>query len=131
MMGVITSQLVITGRKRRGRRKAIQPGNREWTTVINSINAIGWLLPPFIIFKGKQHINTWYNDPTSIQDWVIGVSANGWTTNEHGIVWLKYFDMHTKLRTKGIYRLLIIDGYKSHNSVEFRDYYKEVKIITL
>lgn len=131
MMGMITSQLVITGRERRGRRKALQPGNREWTTVINSINAIGWSLPPFIIFKGKQHINTWYDDPTDIEDWVIGVSANGWTTNEHGVAWLKYFDAYTKARTKGIYRLLIIDGHESHNSVEFRDYCKEAKIITL
>ena len=103
MMGVITSQLVITGRERRGKRKALQPVNREWTTVINSISAAGWSLPPFIIFKGKQHINTWYDDPAGIEDWVIGVSANGWTTNEHGVAWLKHFDAHTKMRTQGAY----------------------------
>ena len=33
MMGKITTQLVVTGAERRGRPKAIQPGNREWTTV--------------------------------------------------------------------------------------------------
>jgi hypothetical protein len=31
----------------------------------------------------------------------------------------------------GIYHLLIIDGYESHNSLKFTDYYKENKIITL
>jgi hypothetical protein len=34
MMGKITTQLVVTGSERRGRPKAIQPGNREWVTVI-------------------------------------------------------------------------------------------------
>jgi hypothetical protein len=34
MMGKITTQLVVTGLERRGRPKAIQPGNREWVTVI-------------------------------------------------------------------------------------------------
>jgi len=131
IMGVITSQLVITGSERRGKRKAVQPGNREWTTVINSINAMGWSVPPFVIFKGKQHINTWYDDPTGMEDWVIGVSANGWTTNEHGVAWLKHFDAHTKTRTQGAYRLLIIDGHESHNSIDFRDYCKEAKIITI
>ena len=34
MMGKIMTQLVVTGSERRGAPKAIQPGNREWTTVI-------------------------------------------------------------------------------------------------
>ena len=42
MMGKITTQLVVTGSERRGRPKAIQPGNREWVTVIQAINAAGW-----------------------------------------------------------------------------------------
>ena len=103
MMGVITSQLVIMGSERCGKRKGIQPGNCEWTTVINSINASRWWIPPFIIFQGKQHINTWYNDSARMEDWVIGVSANGWTTNEHGVTWLKHFDVHTKLCAVGTY----------------------------
>jgi hypothetical protein len=34
MMGRITTQLVVTGLERRGRLKSIQPGNREWVTLI-------------------------------------------------------------------------------------------------
>jgi hypothetical protein len=41
MIGKITTQLVISGLERRGRPKAIQPGNREWVTVIAAINAAG------------------------------------------------------------------------------------------
>jgi hypothetical protein len=39
MIGKITTQLVVTGAERRGRPKAIQPGNREWVIVIQAINA--------------------------------------------------------------------------------------------
>ena len=34
IMGKITTQLVVTGLERRGRLKAIQPGNCEWITLI-------------------------------------------------------------------------------------------------
>jgi hypothetical protein len=52
MMGKIETQLNITGSERRGRPKAIQPRNREWTTVIQGINAASWAIPPFLIFAG-------------------------------------------------------------------------------
>jgi hypothetical protein len=41
MIGKIMAQLVVTGSERRGRLKAIQPSNREWTTFIAAINAAG------------------------------------------------------------------------------------------
>ncbi|KAL5399855.1 hypothetical protein PMIN03_013120 [Paraphaeosphaeria minitans] len=52
MMGRISAQLVVTGSERRGRPKALQPGDREWVTAIHGINAAGWAIPPFIIFAG-------------------------------------------------------------------------------
>jgi hypothetical protein len=41
MMGVISTGAVVTGSERRNRPKQLQPGNREWTTVIQGINATG------------------------------------------------------------------------------------------
>ncbi|RYO18083.1 hypothetical protein AA0111_g10813 [Alternaria arborescens] len=32
-------------------------GNREWVTAIQGINAMGWAIPPFIIFAGKHHLS--------------------------------------------------------------------------
>jgi hypothetical protein len=64
-------------------------------------------------------------------DWVIELSSNGWTTNELGIEWLKHFNKHTKARTIGTHRLLIIDGHESHQSVEFHRICKEENIIAL
>lgn len=33
--------------------------------------------------------------------------------------WLEHFDKHTKERTIGTHRLLILDGHEGHNSVKF------------
>ncbi|KAJ8113250.1 hypothetical protein OPT61_g4571 [Boeremia exigua] len=95
IMGKIMSQLVVTGSERRGRPKAVQPGNREWVTVIQGINAAGWAIPPFIIFAGQHHLSAWYEEDIP-RDWAIAVSDNGWTTNELGVEWLKHFIKHTE-----------------------------------
>ena len=131
MLGVISTGAVVTGSKRRGRPKTVQQGNREWTSIIEGINAIGWAIPPFIIFQGKHHLSAWYKEPVIPGNWVINVSKNGWTNNELGLEWLKHFDKHTKERTVSSHRLLILDGHKSHNLVDFHQYCEEHKIITL
>jgi hypothetical protein len=61
-MGVIGSMKVVTGSVRRRRPDLIQPGNREWVTVIQSICATGYAIPPFIIYKGRVHISAWYEE---------------------------------------------------------------------
>ncbi|KAH5822262.1 hypothetical protein HBI94_090420 [Parastagonospora nodorum] len=131
MMGQISTGAVVTASERRGRPKTVQQGNREWTTVIQGVNATGWAIPPFIIFKGCYYLSAWYKEEDLPHNWVIAVSKNGWTTNELGLQWLKHFDEHTKRRVTGAYRLLIIDGHESHDSLEFQQYCKDNKIITI
>ena len=41
MMGVLSTAMVVTSSQRSGRAKAKQPGNREWVTVIQGVNALG------------------------------------------------------------------------------------------
>jgi hypothetical protein len=100
MMGKITTQLVVTGSERRGRPKAIQPGNREWVALIAAINAAGWTIPPFLIFAGQYYLSAWYEEDIP-RDWAIAISDNGWTNNELGVEWLKHFNAHTKTRVVG------------------------------
>jgi hypothetical protein len=92
---------------------------------------MGWSILPFIIFQGKYYLSAWYKEGSAPHDWVIAVSKNGWTTNELGLQWLKHFNEHTKRRVIGAYRLLIIDGHESHNSLDFQQYCKDHKVITL
>jgi hypothetical protein len=129
-MGVLQGQTVITGTERRNRPKAIQPGDREWVTVIQGVSAAGWTIPPYIILKAKHHQAAWYSEDIP-KDWILAVSENGWTTNEHGIEWLKHFNSYTKARCIGSWRLLILDGHESHHSVEFLSLCKENRILAL
>jgi hypothetical protein len=131
MMGKITTQLVVTGSERRGRPKSIQLGNREWVTLIAAINAAGWSVPPFLIFAGQYHLSAWYEEAEIPRDWAIALSDNGWTNNELGVEWLKHFNAHTKTRTVGARRLLVLDGHASHHSLEFQELCKENNIHTL
>jgi hypothetical protein len=131
LMGVIATAKVVTSAESRNRPKTAQPGNREWVSIIQGINSFGWAIPPFIIFKGQNHLSAWYENSDLPSNWVITLSENGWTTNEIGYEWIQHFNQYTKERTTGKYRLLILDGHESHISVQFQQYCKENNIITL
>jgi hypothetical protein len=62
LMGKISSQLIITGSEKPGKRKKLQPGDREWTTLVQAIRATGKRIPPFLIFASKVLISTWFHD---------------------------------------------------------------------
>ena len=131
MMGMIEPGMVVTSSERQGMPKKVQPGNREWITAIQAINAEGQSIPPFIIGSGQYHLANWYRECDLPGDWVIALSENGWTNNQLGLDWLRHFNRSTKDRSVGCYRLLILDGHESHHSAEFMRYCEENKIITL
>jgi len=63
---------------------------------------------------------------------MIGVSENGWTIDEIGLIWLtKLFGPFTEGRKVGRYRLLILDGHGSHVTAHFDRYCTEHDIIVL
>jgi hypothetical protein len=131
MMGQISSATVVTSSTDTGKAKMVQPGNREWVTVIQGISSYGWAMPPLIVVAGKNHLASWYRTTSLPANWVIALSDNGWTTNEIGLQWVQHYNQHSQPRTKGKYRLLILDGHKSHQSVDFNDFCKQNNIITL
>jgi hypothetical protein len=53
-MGLTATAKVITRAEYYGKRALLQPGNREWVTVIECICSDGYALPPYIIFKNKN-----------------------------------------------------------------------------
>ena len=88
MLGIASTCKVITSVDR-VKPKQLQPGNREWVTAIECVNARGWFLPPMVIFKGKVHLSAWYENNEIPRDWTLAVSDNGWTTNELGLEWIR------------------------------------------
>ena len=131
MMGVICPGMVVTRADRRGRGKAVQPGNREWATAIVCVNSEGWSVPPFLVVQGVNHLSSRYTEGGLPHDWVIKPTSNGWTNNETGLEWVQHFNKHTRSRTQGGYRMLVLDGHESHESAAFQEYCKANNIITL
>lgn len=128
-MGLCATAKVVTRAEYYGRRSVLQPGNREWVTVIETIGAEGYTLPPMIIFKGKLYKESWFQSDLP-QDWRFEVSANGWTTDAIGLRWLeKLFIPYA--RTRGRYRLLVLDGHGSHLTPRFDQLCTENDIIPI
>ena len=131
MMGMICGQMVVTRADRRGRSKSIQPGNREWATAIACISGNGFAVPPFLVVQGKYHLASWYTEGGLPDSWSITTTSNGWTDNQTGLEWVQHFDKHTKSRTTGAYRMLILDGHESHVSAPFEEFCRENKIVSI
>ena len=55
-----------------------------------------------------------------INKWYFSANTNGWTSNLHGLEWLKrVFEPATRAKANGQQRLLICDGHDSHISGSF------------
>jgi hypothetical protein len=104
-MGLVSTAKVVTRAEYYGRRSVIQPGNREWVTTVEAINACGWVLPPMIIFKSKRYLESWFSIDIP-DDWRIEVSPNGWTNDAIGLRWLQKQSIPiTTSRLRGRYSL--------------------------
>jgi DDE superfamily endonuclease/Psq-like protein len=107
-----------------------QPGNREWVSVIEAIGTNDYLVPPFVIFRGKRIQQSWIN-VLSDHRMVIAVSENGWTNHELGVQWIQHFDRYTKGQVRGKYRLLTFDGHSSHATLDFVQFCEDHYIVPL
>ncbi|RAL67798.1 hypothetical protein DID88_008525 [Monilinia fructigena] len=65
-----------------------QTGKQEWITAFECVNAAGKALSPMVIFKAQNTNSAWIPKDTP-QSWQFSTSTNGWTSNSHGLEWLK------------------------------------------
>lgn len=131
MKGIGDNSKVLISRAE-SKASTIQPGNRDWVSVIECIGINGFLLSPFIIFKGERIQESWLAKGKEVDKrTVIHVSPNAWTDQEIALEWLQHFDKYTTLQCRGEYRLLILDGHSSHVSFKFVQYCTDRKIIAL
>ena len=82
-MGLGNRVKVITASERRTQSTGAQQGDHEWVTFIAAVNAMGWAVAPYLIFKAKDHDASCFLDLKP--QWHIEVSKNGWTTNNIGV----------------------------------------------
>jgi len=126
----ISTSKVVTAADKPGRPKQAKPTNTEWVTSIQGACADGSRIPPFLVLKGKEYNQNWFLQGLP-STWMIAVSENGWTNNQIGLQWAQHFEKHTRSKTIGSKRLLILDNHKSRISLEFRSFCEENNIILL
>jgi hypothetical protein len=108
-----------------------KPGRQEWVSVLECICADGSVVPPLVIFKAER-VSTHWIPANILGRWRVDCNSKGWTSNEHGLLWLvKCFDPETRDKAGGEYRLLICDGHDSHITAEFIAHCIDNKILLM
>jgi hypothetical protein len=115
-IGIGKDQWIITREKMK---KLFTPSNTntEYVTLVEAISAGGETIPPLIIMTGKVIMEGWF-DYTEKGSF-IGISESGYINDELAYRWIQQFHAATVKSKKGVYRLLLCDGYGSHITYEF------------
>ena len=84
-----------------------------YDSVLDTINAAGSVIPPFIVWGGKTHWESYYNKDDD-RDATFAVSDSGYMDDELGMLYIsQHFEPHTR-SAGGRARILIVDGHSSH-----------------
>ena len=137
IMGLaVGRQKAIVGSNTR-QKVAITDGNREFCSVFETVNTIGEVIPPFIVWANKVHCVGFYADDN--RPATFSRSPNGYMDDElgfdyiskhfdHYTVWVETVNLSTSATTSASttasaragtpgstsYRMLIVDGHSSH-----------------
>ncbi|KAJ5543800.1 hypothetical protein N7494_005079 [Penicillium frequentans] len=131
-LGQTRAQKVVT-RYQYSSEKLASIDRGQIVTSIECVAADGWSMVPYLIFKGRTHMEDWFRDnPTLDQRYNIQVSLTGWSSDLIALEWLHIFHENTKNRvgTNGR-RVLFFDGHGSHLTFEFLDFCDQNRIIPI
>ena len=102
--------------------------NRKSITAIECVSAIGKFLNPMIIWPASTHRANWITFPTP--GWHYAYSDKGYTDSYLSLQWLKLvFDPQTKELANQKPRVLLCDGFDTHETLEVLEFCFENKII--
>jgi hypothetical protein len=90
---------------------------RKMVTAVECISADGRYLNPMIIWPASTHRANWTTFPTP--GWHYAFSDSGYTDSILSLEWLtRVFDPQTSKRANGKPRVLICDGFGTHEKLE-------------
>lgn len=96
-------------------------GNREFVSVLETVNAAGQVISPFIVWTGNVHTESYYpkyvHGSSAKFEGTFAVSKSGYMDNDLGMQYMKqHFEPHTRRMIDGkvLTRILIVDGHASH-----------------
>jgi hypothetical protein len=101
---------------------------RTTVTAIECVSAVGRYLNPMIIWPASTHRANWVTHPTP--GWHYAYSDSGYTDSYISFQWLKLvFDPQTKEQANQKPRVLICDGFGTHETLEILEFAFENNII--
>jgi hypothetical protein len=122
LIGTLARARVIIDTKSNTPLYRTNPGRQEWVSVVECICADGSAVSPLFIFKGKG-VSAAVSDKDLPDGWSYSSSGEGWTTNIHGLKWLREcFEPETREKAAGKPRVLICDRHDSHITGDFIDF---------
>jgi hypothetical protein len=127
MLSMLGSVKVLVG-KDDGRDYRGTGTKRTMVTAIECVSASGEYLNPMIIWPASTHRSNWttYSTP----GWFYGLSETGYNDSFLSLEWIKrVFDPQTKARAKGKPRILICDGFGTHETLGIIEFCLENNII--
>jgi hypothetical protein len=128
MLSMLGSVKVLVGKDddRRGHRGA--GVKRTMVIAIECISGGGRCLAPLIIWPASTHRSNWTT--CSTPGWHYGFSENGYNDSIISLEWLKLvFDPQTRNRANGKPRVLINNGFGTHETLEILEFCFENNII--
>ena len=101
---------------------------RTTVTAIECISGNGRFLSPMVIWPATTHRSNWTTFPTP--GWHYAISDSGYTDSKISLEWLKrVFDPQTRGQANQKPRVLICDGFGSHETLEAQVFCFENSII--
>lgn len=94
------------------------PENRLSITVIETINAAGSYIPPFIILPGQKLMDNWAHPNLEDNAWVT-TSPTGYISNEAMLEYLDHFIEFSDSGPGKEWSMILLDGHKCHYSDDF------------
>ncbi len=98
-------------------------------TVVECVSADHTVLPPFVILPGKKVLEAWIINTDIPEDFSIAVSDTGYSNDGLLLHWWKHFERHSAKRQVGEYRMLLMDSFESHCTLDFIDFCEQHKIV--
>lgn len=101
---------------------------RQMVTAVECISADGRSLKPLVIWPASTHRANWTTFPTP--GWHYAFSDSGYADSRISLEWLiRVFDPQTRDLAEGKPRVLICDGFGTHESLEILQYCMSNNII--
>ena len=127
MLSMLSSVKVLVGKddERDYRGAGVK---RTMVTAVECISGDGTALLPLIIWPASTHRSNWTTYPTP--GWHYAHSENGYSDSKISLEWLtRVFDPQTRAKANGKPRVLISDGFGTHETLEILEFGLENNII--